>query len=148
MAGAMASSVWNSMTRSTVLADELFGDAERDLRLVAVADDDQLDVLALAACSRPRVHSSRLGETSCSWPLRAIPDADNRARTRGARETTRGNGSRRPSPAAPVMKRVQQAEAQALAEAVRCTTSRSLSTSPGDAKTPRICAACTTDLTM
>ena len=38
-----------------VLADELLGVAERDLRLIAVADDDELDVLALGRPQQARV---------------------------------------------------------------------------------------------
>ena len=59
IAGAMDSSVWNSITRSTPLADQVLGVAERDPRLVAVVDHDQLDLLALGGALQPEQHLAR-----------------------------------------------------------------------------------------
>ena len=93
IAGAMASSVWNSITRSTSLAHELLGVAERDLRLIAVVEDDQLDVFA----PRRRAGGSRgpRGRRRCPVPgRRSRCGADGDAGPRRPGE----NGSRPPSP--------------------------------------------------
>ena len=51
------------------LANQVLGVAERDLRLVAVVDDDQLDLLALGGAQRAR-RALRAGR-SCPAPCAA-----------------------------------------------------------------------------
>ena len=71
IAGATASSVWNSMTRSTPSRISSSRVAERDLRLIAVVDDDQLDLRSLGGAHQAAVNLAR---ERAVLPLRRISD--------------------------------------------------------------------------
>ena len=53
------------------IPDQKLGVLDRDLRLIAVVDDDELDVLTLGGVHQPRMNLAR---ERAVLPLRAIPD--------------------------------------------------------------------------
>src|SRR5439155_4366130 len=94
------------------LLDEVLGVAEGDLRLVAVVDDDQLDVLALGRPLQARVNLAReRAVLSLARVADAVPTAPPHLRDDAVPALVDFLEQ------AAMMKRVQEAEAESLAEA-------------------------------
>ena len=93
------------------LPDQVLGISERHLRLVAVVEDDQLDVLAIGGSLQAREHLSRKGG---ALALRGIADPVPLAASDLRRQPIPGRVDLLDEP--DVVEGVQETEAQPLAE--------------------------------
>ena len=112
MAGAITSSVWNSITRSTCSLDQVVRAAQRDLRLVAVVHHDQFDVLPLG---RPRQSGPDLAVERGVLALRGVSDPVQPPAAHLRRQAVVILADLVQKPA--LVQRVEQAEAHPLVEA-------------------------------